>query len=118
MALPAILGIISLIQGQNNGGQYQPITQNQGYGDNPTEVQPGQRRTFNNLSGDYSTTGNSDGSVAQGQLRVLNNGTGSYMNKQTSDGYQTISGIVNGLKNIQGGGQKQQSYQMPYLQRR
>lgn len=91
-------------------------------------VQPRDRRVWNDNTKSYETMGTIGESVPAGQQRTWNQGTQSYSNApastptigQTGQGLQNvqnIGGILNTLKGL-GGGNERQPYQMQIRRRR
>ena len=131
MGFPAVLAILSLIQGQSNGQQQQAAEMPTGYGDKPTNVPPGTIRSANSNTGLYQTTGKvgQQRSVQPYQYRVWDAGTNQYTDggkvprdrrtETESGGGGNASGIMGLIGNILGSDDQQnnQAYQMPYIRR-
>lgn len=131
MALPAILGIINMIRGMSNKKQ-EPISQPQGYGNNPTNVPPGTIRGVNSNTNMYQNVGQVGQNVQPNQYRVWDSATNSYQDgpqaqgslmdrqqQQPSGGGNAMGTIGSAIGGLSGSNEKErnQYYQMPYTRR-
>lgn len=132
MALPAVLAILSLIQGQQDNGQAPAVTQEQkygGYGANSTNVPPGTIRGYDNNTNMYQTAGKvgQQNNVNPYQYRVWDAANGRYQDggqvpedrQQQGQGGQNAMGTIESILGLlkSNDSQQQQTYQMPYLRR-
>jgi hypothetical protein len=119
MALPVILEIISIIQGQRGNSQPEQIQQPQGYAPEQMTQQnqqpaAGTIRSPESNTGMYKTIGEVSGGGRQWDAGTTNS------NPDQQTGNNNVMGTIGGIVGALGqnrNNQQQQAYQMPYLRR-
>lgn len=98
MAAPIIWGLISKILGGQGENDPQSTQMQGGYGNSPTNVQPGERRYANQNTGSFTGNRTIGQAVQPGEMRTLDQGTRQYQSSQDKNqSLGTISQLLNML---------------------